>query len=157
MERDQLVLLRDLLRGQRLLALAVVVEGEPVAGLVPYLASPDLGALVVHVSALARHSRGLVDGAAWSGVVHVPDGPHVDPLQVPRLVLQGHARRLTDPDVAAAIARHWTARYPGASATVGLGDFAFVSLDLEGGRLIGGFAQALNLGPHHFVEAAAVE
>jgi hypothetical protein len=47
---DDLVLVRDLLRDQRLLALAVVVGGAPVAGLVPFL------------------------GAPWSGVVHVPDG-----------------------------------------------------------------------------------
>jgi len=84
MDDQDLALLRNLLREQRLLSLAVMVEGEPVAGLVPFLASPDLGALVVHVSALARHSQGLGEGAAWSGVVHVPDSDAVDPLQVPR-------------------------------------------------------------------------
>jgi putative heme iron utilization protein len=157
MDHQGLVLLRDLLRKERLLSLAVVVEGEPVAGLVPFLAAPDFSALAVHVSGLARHTRGLGEGAPWSGVVHVPDTAEMDALQVPRAVLQGHARRLEDGDVLDAIARMWTRRFPGAEATLGLGDFAFFSLDLEGGRLIGGFGQARNLSREHFAQAAEVE
>ena len=154
MDDADLALLRDLLRDQRLLALAVVVGGEPVAGLVPFLGGPDLTALVVHVSALAPHSAGLADGAAWSGVIHVPDARDVDPLRVPRGAIHGHARRIQDQRVLDAIGRAWVARFPSAAQTVGLGDFAFVSLDLEGGRLIGGFANARNLSPSHFQKAA---
>ena len=154
MDDKDLALLRSLLRGQRLLSLAVIVDGEPVAGLVPFLASPDLGALVVHVSALARHSKGLGDGAAWSGMVHVPDGDDVDPLQVPRVLVQGHSRRLVDDAVIRAVRQKWLERFPGASTTVDLGDFAFVSLDLEGGRLVGGAGQARNLSREHFERAA---
>ena len=157
MDDADLVLLRDLLRDQRLLALAVVVGGEPVAGLVPFLAAPDLTALVVHVSALAPHSAGLGDGAPWSGVVHVPDARDVDPLRVPRVAVHGHARRIQDPRVLDAIGQAWVARFPSATHTVGLGDFAFVSLDVEGGRLIGGFATARNLSPSHFQKAAGTE
>lgn len=154
MEDAELVLLRDLLRDQRLLALAVVVGGDPVAGLVPFLAAPDLTSLVVHVSALAPHSAGLGDGAPWSGVVHVPDAREGDPLRVPRVAVHGHARRIEDPRVLEAIGEAWVGRFPSASQTVGLGDFAFVSLDVEGGRLIGGFAAARNVSPGHFKKAA---
>jgi len=156
MDDADLDLLRDLLRGQRLLALAVVVQGQPVAGLVPFLAGPDLTSLVIHVSALARHSAGLGEGAPWSGVVHVPAFADVDPLQVPRAVLEGSSRRIDDPDVVGAIAQAWVARFPGAEATIGLGDFAFFSLDLEGGRLIGGFARARNLTAEHFAKAGRI-
>jgi hypothetical protein len=155
MDDAELILLRDLLRDQRLLALAVVVGGEPVAGLVPFLGAPDLSALVVHVSALAPHSAGLADGAPWSGVVHVPDAREVDPLRVPRVAVHGHARRIEDPRVLDVVGQGWVARFPSAALTVGLGDFAFVSLDIEGGRLIGGFATARNLSPDHFKKAAA--
>jgi heme iron utilization protein len=155
MDDADLILLRDLLRDQRLLALAVVVGGEPVAGLVPFLGAPDLAALVVHVSALAPHSAGLGNGAPWSGVVHVPDAREVDPLRVPRVVVHGHARRIQDARVLDAIGQAWVERFPSAAQTVGLGDFAFVSLDIEGGRLIGGFATARNLSPSHFKKAAA--
>lgn len=156
MDDSDLLLLRDLLRTQRLLSLAVVVEGEPVAGLVPFLASPDLGALAIHVSALARHTAGLGEDARWSGVVHVPDTGALDPLQVPRAVLQGRSRQIENEDVLRAIGKAWVARFPGAEATVGLGDFRFFSLDLEGGRLIGGFGQARNLSADHFAQAAAI-
>ena len=47
--------LRDLLTGQRLLALGVIVEDQPVVGLVPYAVAPDFGALFVQASRLARH------------------------------------------------------------------------------------------------------
>jgi putative heme iron utilization protein len=151
---EDLVLLRDLLGNQRLLSLAVIVEGEPVAGLVPFLASPDLAALVVHVSALARHSKGLGEGAAWSGVVHVPDSDAVDPLQVPRVLLQGRSRRIDDEAVLRAVRGKWLERFPAARTTVDLGDFAFFSLDLEGGRLVGGAGRARNLSREHFSQAA---
>jgi hypothetical protein len=154
MDEADLALLRGLLREQRLLSLAVTAEGEPVAGLVPFLASPDLAALVVHVSSLARHRQGLGDGAPWSGVVHVPDSRDVDPLQVPRAILHGRSRRLEDPAVLRAVRQKWLERFPSAQATVDLGDFAFFSLDLEGGRLVGGAGQARNLSREHFARAA---
>jgi hypothetical protein len=73
---------------------------------------------------------------------------------VPRAVLQGRSRQIEDEDVLRAIRQAWVARFPGAEATVGLGDFRFFSLDLEGGRLIGGFGQARNLSADHFARAA---
>jgi hypothetical protein len=156
MDDAELVLLRDLLREQRLLALAVVVDGQPVAGLVPFLAAPDLSALAVHASALARHRAGLGNAAPWSGVIHVPDSSAVDPLQVPRVVLQGRSREIEDAAVLHVIQEKWVARFPGAEATIGLGDFAFFSLDLEGGRLVGGFGRARNLSADHFAQAARI-
>jgi hypothetical protein len=53
-----------------------------------------------------------------------------------------------------ALRPQWRERFPSASATVELGDFAFVSLDLEGGRLVGGAGQARNLSREHFARAA---
>jgi hypothetical protein len=157
MQSDDLRLLRDLLREQRLISLAVVVGDEPVAGLVPFLASPDLRSLAVHVSALARHSKGLGDGARWSGVIHVPDSADQDPLQVPRLVAHGTSRRFEDPQILEAVRDKWVERFPSAAMTVGLGDFGFVSLDVEGGRLIGGLGRALNFTRDHLEQAAREE
>ena len=154
MDSEDLMLLRDLLRNQRLLALAVVVDGEPVAGLVPFLAAPDFSALAVHVSGLARHSKGLGGDAPWSGVVHVPDSDAMDPLQVPRVMLHGRSHLLEDEAALDAVRNMWIARFPAAEMTVGLGDFAFVSLDVAGGRLVGGLAQARNLSREHLTQAA---
>ena len=57
---------------------------------------------------------------------------------------------------AATLRLDWVARFPAAETTVTLGDFAFHRLDLAGGRLVGGPAQARNLSREHFAQAATV-
>ena len=157
MRPEDLRALRELLRRQRLLSLAVVVEGRPVAGLLPFVAAPDLSALVVHASGLARHTGGLGDGLPWSGSVAEPDTPERDPLQTPRALLEGRSRAVADPAVVSVIARVWRERYPSAAMTLDLPDFTFFSLDVEGGRLVTGFARALHFSVTHLTEAAAIE
>jgi putative heme iron utilization protein len=148
--------LETLLTGQRLLALGVVVKGAPVVGLVPYAVAADRTALYIQASRLAAHSRGLETGSRWSGVVHEPDSEEQDPLQVPRLVLEGGASRLPGdaPDFKPA-ALAFIERFPAAATTLQLGDFALYRLELESGRLILGFGQAFNLSRSHFTELAS--
>lgn len=153
MTPEDLSRLRDLLTGQRLLALGLVVDGEPVVGLLPYALDRGGTALFVQASRLARHSRGLVAGAAWSGVIHVPDSAETDPLQVPRLVLEGVVDPLAaDRPEAEPAAKAFLARFPSAAMTLSLGDFGLFRLEIRGGRLILGFGRALNLSLHHFEE-----
>jgi len=148
--------LREILTGQRLLTLGLVVEGAPVTGLLPYAVDAAHTGLYVQASRLARHTRGLTPGAAWSGVIHVPDQPDVDALQVPRLVLEGVVRPLErdGPEFQAA-AQRFTDRFPSAAMTVSLGDFGFYRLEIREGRLILGFGRALNLSAHHFQQLGA--
>jgi hypothetical protein len=142
-----------LLLGQRLLALGVVVEGAPVVGLLPYAVAKDHRALYVQASSLARHTRGLVAGAPWSGLIHEPDGPTTDPLRVPRLQLEGVVELLSGqhPEFEGAT-RSFLARFPQAAATLQLSDFALYRLELHGGRMVLGFGQALNLSRGHFLD-----
>jgi hypothetical protein len=144
--------LAELLLGQRLLTLGVVVEGAPVVGLLPYSVSEDRGALHVQASSLARHTRGLAKGAPWSGVIHEPDGPEVDPLRVSRLLLEGVVEPMSaqHPGFQAA-ARGFMQRFPQAAATLVLSDFGLYRLELHGGRMVLGFGQALNLSRGHFI------
>lgn len=151
---DDLRLLRDLLREQRIVTLAVLAHGKPVAGALPFVPAPDLSALVVHASGLAKHTAGLGDGRDWSGVVQEPDAPHHDPLATRRVMVEGTSRRIEDHQVLAAIRAAWHKRYPSAAMTVELPDFHFYSLDLHGGRLVGGFGRALNLSAEHFTRAS---
>jgi hypothetical protein len=148
--------LRELLLGQRLVALGVVVEGEPVVGLLPYAVAGDRRALYVQASALARHSRGLAAGARWSGVVHEQDGEALDPLRVPRLQLDGIVEPLTGQHAEfAAAARAFLTRFPQAAETLQLADFGLFRLELHGGRMVLGFGQAINLSRGHFEALAA--
>lgn len=148
--------MRELLRQQRLLSLGVVVDDLPVVGLLPFLAGPTLAALVVHASRLAPHTAGLGDGQPWSGAVAEPDSPERDPLQTRRVLLHGRSRAIGDPQVLAKLRSVWRDRYPSAAMTLDLADFTFFSLDIEGGRLIAGFARALNLSTEQFARAAAL-
>lgn len=154
MEPNDLTLLRRLLTGERLLTLAVVVDGAPIAGVLPFRAEPDLASLLVHASALARHSRGLAPGAPFSAAIHLPLAPGVDALQSQRVVLEGLVEAVAAEELAA-ISASWVESFPSAAMTVGLGDFVFHRLRLAGGRLISGFARASGLSPRIFAEAAA--
>lgn len=143
--------LGGLLLGQRVVALGVVAEGEPIVGLLPYAVSDDRSALIVQASRLARHSKGLVAGSAWSGVIHEPDSPDSDPLQVARLQLEGTVDplRVDRPEIEAA-SRAFLARFPHAETTLQLPDFTLYRLEIRGGRMVLGFGRALNLSTDHF-------
>ena len=155
MTPEDLSRLRDILVGQRLIALAVVVDGEPVIGLPPYALEKSMTALYVQASRLARHSHGLVAGGPWSGVIHVPDSLEGDPMAVPRLVLEGVVDPLTpERPEAEPAARALRGRFASTAMTLSLGDFSLYRLEIRGGRLILGFGRALNLSLHHFDEIA---
>lgn len=143
--------LAELLLGQRLLALGVVVEGTPVVGLLPYAVSANHAALYVQASRLARHTRGLVAGAPWSGMIHEPDSADIDPLRVPRLQLDGLVEPLSGQHhefQSAALAL--LQRFPQAAATLQLGDFGVYRLEIRSGRMVLDFGQAINLSREHF-------
>jgi hypothetical protein len=149
-------LLRSLLTERRLLSIAVVAEGEPIAAVLPFLAAPDLQSLAIHVSRLGRHSRGLAAGAPFSAAIHEADGVERDPLQVARLVVSGRVERL-DGGGEEAMRREWLRGFPMAALTLQLGDFSFYRLRLESGRLTVGFARSFGVGPRILADAAALQ
>lgn len=143
--------IRALLDGERVLTAAVVVDGEPVAALLPYVLSDDYGTVFVHASSLARHSRGLVADAPVSLLVHRAVTAGHDPMQVPRLTVQAIVtvleRRTPAWDEAAA---RLVARFPAAATTLALEDFQVYALVLGRGRYVEGFARAYNVGAETF-------
>ena len=154
MDRDILTAIRTLLETERVLTAAVIVDGEPVAALLPYALSADLTALYVQASALARHSRGLQAGSTVSVLVHAAATPDRDPMQVPRLTVQATVTLLDreSPGYAAA-AERLTQRFPVAATTLALADFSVCALTLGRGRYVEGFARAVTVGPATFARA----
>lgn len=144
MDDEAKQLLRDLLTGSRVVCVAVLAENRPVAGLLPFVPAADGSALLVQASRLAKHSRGLSAGAPWSGLIHARDAEDADPLQLPRVTLEGTVEPVPPDGVGAARAAY-LARFPTAEITAGLGDFTFHRLRIEGGRLVAGFGRAFNL------------
>jgi putative heme iron utilization protein len=146
MNDESLRRLKQLLTSQRVLSLAVLIDGQPHIGLLPYALSPDSKGALVHASKLARHSRGLQPGAPFSLLVHAPDQPDSDPLQVPRVTLNGEVR-VVDRDAAeySALREAYLRRLPEGEVTFELGDFTLYELQFHEGRFVEGFAAAVNV------------
>ena len=146
MTPEQLQELQELVSHQRLLALSVLIDGAPYAGLLPYAFTPEHGAMLVHASRLARHTRGLEPGAQFSVVIHRPDRPDADPLQVPRVTLAGTIEVLERGTEDYREGRQaYTKRFPSSEQTFQLGDFNLYRLRVQEGRYVGGFARAVNV------------
>lgn len=148
-------LLVELLTGQRVLALGVLVEGAPYVGLLPFALKPDFGGALVHASKLARHSVGLVTGAPFAALIHDPDRGNADPLQLPRVTLLGTVRHLERGTPAWEEGhRLYLQRFPTSEPTFSLGDFELYELRIQGGRLVGGFARAASVSPEMLARLA---
>ncbi len=157
MEPHVLTAIRDMIASHRVLGLAVIVEGEPEASLLPYAARPDYGAVYVQASGLARHTRGLQAGSRVGVLIHESESLEADPLQTPRMTVQATVTVLDRESEAFAKARAiFVARFPGAEMTLSLGDFNLYELAFGRGRYVAGFAQAYNLGPDTFTDLASL-
>ena len=111
--------------------------GHPFASVMPY-ALDDAGRPVFLISSMAMHTQNLEADARASLLVTQP-GWTGDPLAAGRLTLMGGARRVPDPDAAAAreryLARHERARY-----WADFEDFGLWRLDVADLYYVGGFA-----------------
>ena len=153
MDRAVLDAIRDLLHDTRVLSLAVLVDGDPEAALLPFAHRDDYGAVFVQASSLARHTRGLHAGARVGVLVHANDTPNADPMQLKRLSVQAAVTVLDKESSAyAAASARFVARFPAAAMTLELGDFNLYELTLGRGRYVEGFARAFNVGPETFRE-----
>jgi putative heme iron utilization protein len=155
MDRDLLLTIRGMFTAHRVLSLAVVVDGEPDASLLPFAFRADYGAVYVQASGLARHARGLQPGATVGVLIHDDDAPDADPLQIARLTVQASVAVLDkDGNAFAEASRRFIERFPAAEMTLGFGDFNLYELTLGRGRYVAGFARAFNVGPDTFSQLA---
>jgi len=156
MKPEHVDILRVLMEERRLLSLAVVVDGEPVIGMLPFAAEPDWGALLIHASRLAPHAAGLEAGASFAALVHGLDDPATPAGEVPRVRFQGTVETLargTPPWIAGRDL--YLDRFPDAGVTFRLGDFELFRLIVISGRLVAGFAATVNLRRDTLEKAAA--
>lgn len=146
MSPEDLAVLRSLLTQRRQLAISVLIDGEPAIGLLPFVVAPDYSSLIVRASGLARHTKGLLDGAPFDALIQRNDDPSHDALQLARTTLRGKITVL-DPDApeTQALVDRYVAAFPSAAMTLDLGDFNTYRLDIEAGRLITGFGGAVDL------------
>ena len=150
-------LVRALLDGERVLSLAVLVDGAPFAGLLPFVPLPGHSGVLVHASRLSRHTAGLGAGARAAVLLHEQDGPDKDPLQIRRVSFECdvHPLEREGADWLAGRERY-LARFPGSRITFRLRDFTLYRLEFRQGLLVAGFGRAMELAQRDVAKLATL-
>ncbi|MBS0391156.1 MAG: pyridoxamine 5'-phosphate oxidase family protein [Proteobacteria bacterium] len=147
--------LRQLLQGRRTAALATLqapADGSapqpaiaiPMASLVPYAVDSAGGALVIHVSALAAHTRNMRQAPLVSLLIAAPEQEQQPVHALERVSILGLATPLAPPDLDAS-RRVYLARFPEAEPMTALDDFCFVRITPLAARHVAGFGAARDL------------
>jgi putative heme iron utilization protein len=120
---------------------------EPFVSMVPvaWVLAPSSLA-VIHVSALAPHTRDLQRNPGVSLMLTAMLAPDVNPQALARLTVQARAIVLEPGSVEWAAAQAaYLARFPKSEQTFALGDFQLVALQPVSARFVAGFGRAHGL------------
>ncbi|QBF30293.1 HugZ family protein [Thalassococcus sp. S3] len=138
---------RDLVSDAKIAALGVLdPAGAPLVTRIGFGRGTD-NRPVSLMSRLSGHTQALLQNPACSLLVGeaVARG---DPLNQPRLSLQGRARLVAHgTDEYRSLAEMWLKHYPKAKLYIGFTDFVFAVFDIDVGHLNGGFGKAFRLTP----------
>lgn len=136
--------LRALFHSQRVAALGTLdADGKPFVSMVPFAVDTQAATLVIHVSLLAPHTRNLLSNPAVSVMVMQPEVPGEPVHALPRVSLEGLARRpLPDSPEGQSARQAYLTRFPEAEPMTHLGDFSFVQVTLGSARHVAGFGTA---------------
>ena len=138
--------LRELIDAQSVAALGTLHRGEPYVSMVPFAMDEDGPCFLIHVSALAPHTKDMLESARVSLLILAPDSSAASPQARARATVQADAQQLAhdSPQYARAKAAY-LARFPQAADIFELPDFSIFRLRPVSVRFIGGFAQAASL------------
>lgn len=146
MEPADTTLLRRLLGARPVAALATLHHGEPAASMVPFVLPAGRTELLIHVSALATHTRDMQEHARVSVLVTAEPDAQTPALALPRVSLQADALQLPRAGADYEQARaDYLARFPDAAQMFELGDFSIFLLRPVSARLVAGFGRAASL------------
>jgi heme iron utilization protein len=138
--------LRELLNTRRVAALGTLDARDPAQPFVSMVPFARLGAqacLVIHVSALAAHTRNLLAHPQVSLLVTAADADAEPVHALPRVTFDALAQLPEQGSPAWAAARSaYLARFPEAEPITELGDFSFVLLRPTAARQVAGFGAA---------------
>jgi putative heme iron utilization protein len=138
--------LRALVESQEVAALGTLHDGEPFVSMVPFALMPEGAGFIIHVSALASHTKDMLASPAVSLLILSPADPNVPAQARARVTIQGDAVRIpADAPIHEVAKRLYLERFPQSAQTFGLGDFALFAIRPKRARYVGGFAQARTL------------
>jgi len=152
-QRDWRADIRALLAQRRSCFLATSGEGGPECSMAPF-ALHD-GALLLHLSALARHRANIERSPTIGLMICALEQSDASPLALPRLSMQGAVSPVPDADLAAARAAYLR-RIPDAEPLFSFADFRLFRFAPEQIHWVGGFGQARKLDSQqwHLIQAA---
>ena len=113
--------------------------GFPFVSIAEY-ATDEAGAPVLLLSALAVHTKNLIDDPRASLIVFASDAEE-DTLGAARVTLMGEVQPVVDQTDTATVRRRYLSRHPQAAQWVDFGDFAFYRLQVADVYFVGGFGQ----------------
>lgn len=143
MQADDARALRRLLETRPVAALGTLHRGEPALSMVPFVLPPGQARVFIHVSALAPHTRDLIEHPRVALLVMDDAAGGVSPQALPRVALQADAVPLAPGDEGHDAARAaYLARFPDSATTFALADFSLVALVPVAARLVAGFGRA---------------
>ena len=146
--------LRALIESQEVAALGTLHDGEPYVSMVPYALLPEGAGFVIHVSALAAHTKDMVASPAVSLLVMAAPSAEVAPQALARVTIQGEAVRIpAEAPIHEMAKRLYLERFPQSAQTFELGDFALFAIRPRQARYVGGFAQAKTITAESLAEA----
>ena len=149
--------IRALLDQQRVLSLAVIADGTPYAGLLPFVTLPGYAGVMIHASRMVKHSAGLMAGARVGVLLHEQDGAEKDPLQLQRATFESEVHPLERKGEAWLAGRErWLQRFPDSRITFNLGDFTLYRLEFSQGLYVGGFGRAVDIEPRDIAKLATL-
>lgn len=146
MDDESSRLLRTLLSERPIAALATLHKGEPAVSMVPFVLPAGGTQLLIHVSALATHTRDMLEHPRVGVLVTADTAGPWPPQALPRVSLQCDAAALAREGADYERAKaHYLARFADAAQMFELGDFSIFTLTPVSARLVAGFGRAHSL------------
>jgi hypothetical protein len=156
MDAELTLTLRELVRGRATAALGTLHAGEPFVSMVPYALYGPGHDFLIHVSALASHTRDMLAHPRVSLLVTAPEGGAIAPQALPRLSVQGDAAQLPrDGGDYAAAKIAYLARFADAAQMFERADFSLFVIRPAALRFVAGFGKAHSLTPAALAQALA--
>lgn len=150
MNSDFAHVLRQLVRGRKVAALGTLHGGRPFVSMVPFAVAAD-GALVIHVSKLAAHTRDILKSPEVSILIAESESSEKMAQALARVTIQGRARvRERDHRDYAAARAAYAERFPDAAPLFDFSDFKLFVVRPLSARLIAGFGQAVTIDAAEF-------
>ena len=146
--------MRELVLGRSVAALGTLHAGEPFVSMVPYALHGADHHLLIHVSALAAHTRDMLAHPRVSLLITAAEGGDTAPQALPRLSVQGDALPLVrDGGEYAAGKTAYLARFAEAAQMFELTDFSLFLIQPVALRFVAGFGKAFSPVPEVLARA----